>query len=206
MLNRIFLVMISRISLRWAAVLALTSAASLHAQPTSRDTVVAADVQFMQGMIGHHAQALDMSALVDSRTKRPEMLSLAERIAVSQKDEIAIMRAWLEQKKQPVPATHDMSAHHAGHTAEAAVMPGMLSPAQMDSLGAAQHERFDVLFLRYMIQHHEGALRMVATLLETPRGAHDPQVFQFAADVDADQRAEIRRMRALLDRLVTPAR
>jgi uncharacterized protein (DUF305 family) len=160
------------------------------------------DVAFMQGMIAHHAQALTMSALVPARSERPELLALAERIVVSQQDEIAIMQSWLRERKQAVPQVSD--AAHAGHHApghSAQDMPGMLSAAQMDSLTATTGAPFERLFLRYMIQHHDGALRMVAELLATGNGARDPQVFQFASDVDTDQRAEIRRMRALLDRL-----
>jgi uncharacterized protein (DUF305 family) len=160
------------------------------------------DVAFMQGMIAHHAQALTMSALVPARTQRPELLALAERIVVSQQDEIAIMQSWLRERKQTVPEVSD--AAHAGHHAPAHSthdMPGMLTSTQMDSLSAATGVQFERLFLRYMIQHHDGALQMVASLLSAPGGARDPQVFQFASDVDTDQRAEIRRMRALLDRL-----
>lgn len=158
----------------------------------------AADVAFMQGMIGHHAQALEMVALVPARSSRVEMESLAERIAVSQKDEIGIMQRWLtahgEAGDTKQAMSHDM---HAAHTA----MPGMLSPAQMDSLRNAEGTTFDRLFLQYMIQHHEGALVMVAELLRSPGAAQEPMVFQIMSDVDADQRAEIRRMKALLAQL-----
>lgn len=199
------ILIVSRAVLVVGALLAATpggaqAQAQVQTQPPS-PRVAPADVEFMQSMIGHHAQALGMSALVSGRTESPALRALAERIVVSQQDEITIMQAWLRKQQQPVPSTHDTNAHHAGHTDAQGGMPGMLSPAQMDSLRAAQDRTFDTLFLRYMIQHHEGALRMVATLLASPRGAHDPQVFQFAADVDADQRAEIRRMRALLEQL-----
>ena len=174
----------------------------------------AADVTFMQGMIGHHAQALAMSALVADRSTRPELALLAERITVSQRDEMAIMQRWLSERKQPVPtaASHDsaaahalpampaMPATHAMHGSAGAMhqMPGMLSPAQMDSLTKATGPAFDRLFLQYMIQHHEGALTMVAELLRTPNAAREPMVFQFVSDVDTDQRSEIRRMQLLL--------
>lgn len=176
-----------------------------------------ADAAFMQGMIEHHAQAVTMSALVATRTTHPQLQLLAERIAVSQQDEIAIMRRWLEERRLPVPAAatpgtvpsaHDVHAMHGAPGAH--TMPGMLSPAQMDSLVAASRAEFDRLFLRYMIQHHEGALVMVAQLLAAPNAARDPMIFQFASDVDTDQRAEIRRMRALLasvqSHLPTPTR
>ncbi len=174
---------------------------SIHAQSTTatssprRHTV--ADVAFMQGMIGHHAQALEMAALVPGRSSRPEMEGLAERIIVSQRDEIAIMRSWLRDHGEAVPPDAATHGEHAGHNA-ATPMPGMLSPAQMDSLRSATGAVFDRLFLQYMIQHHEGALVMVADLLRTPGAAQEPMVFQFMSDVDADQRAEIRRMKALL--------
>ncbi|HEY0930380.1 MAG TPA: DUF305 domain-containing protein [Gemmatimonas sp.] len=153
-----------------------------------------ADIAFMQGMIGHHGQALEMVALVAARSSRLEIESLAERIAVSQKDEISIMQRWLAARGEASAMKHDMhSSHHD--------MPGMLSPAQMDSLRSAEGLAFDRLFLQYMIQHHEGALVMVADLLRQPGAAQDPMVFQIMSDVDADQRAEIRRMQALLAQL-----
>lgn len=196
-----------------AAALLSASAPALRAQqPPSAvpagATYTAADVAFMQGMIGHHAQALTMSALVAERSTTPAMALLAERITVSQQDEIAIMQRWLAERRQTVPAVaggHDAHAMHAMHGASGGAsgdtahrMPGMLSPAQMDSLTAARGRDFDRLFLRYMIQHHEGALTMVVDLLKTPGAARDPMVFQFVSDVDTDQRAEIRRMQAML--------
>ncbi len=180
----------------------LASAQSQTATIPADARYTAADVAFMQGMIGHHAQALEMSALVAGRSTRPELALLAERISVSQRDEIAIMQTWLSERKQPVPATggHDMHAAHAMHGSAGAMhqMPGMLSPAQMDSLTKATGPAFDRLFLQYMIQHHEGALFMVAELLRAPNAAREPMMFQFVSDVDTDQRAEIRRMQALL--------
>lgn len=195
-----------------AALLAAPAPALRAQQPPSAvpagATYTAADVAFMQGMIGHHAQALTMSALVAERSTTPAMALLAERITVSQQDEIAIMQRWLAERRQTVPAVaggHDAHAMHAMHGASSGAsgdsahsMPGMLSPAQMDSLTAARGRDFDRLFLRYMIQHHEGALTMVVDLLKTPGAARDPMVFQFVSDVDTDQRAEIRRMQAML--------
>jgi uncharacterized protein (DUF305 family) len=164
-----------------------------------------ADVSFMQGMIGHHAQAVQMTSLVQERTRQPQLRALAERIAVSQRDEIDIMSRWLTEQKQPVPATGEHALHvaGAGHS-NGHSMPGMLSPAQMDSLTAASGATFDTLFLQYMIQHHEGALVMVADLLKVSGAARDPMIFQFASDVDTDQRAEIRRMRSLLATVKQP--
>ena len=193
----------------WLVAAALMGAAPAAARAQGQTAAIpadarytAADVAFMQGMIGHHAQALEMSALVAGRSTRPELALLAERISVSQRDEIAIMQTWLSERKQPVPATggHDMHAAHAMHGSAGAAhqMPGMLSPAQMDSLTKAAGPAFDRLFLQYMIQHHEGALTMVAELLRAPNAAREPMMFQFVSDVDTDQRAEIRRMQALL--------
>jgi uncharacterized protein (DUF305 family) len=153
----------------------------------------AADAVFMQGMIGHHAQALEMTALVVARTSSSDIRLLAERIDVSQTDEIAWMKQWLRERREPLPDPH---AHHAaGHTA----MPGMLSPAEMAELAAARNADFDRLFLRFMIQHHEGALVMVAQLKATPGAGQEPATAMFASEVDSDQRMEIARMRAMLN-------
>lgn len=181
-----------------AAVAAIAFAgapAALHAQHP-------ADVRFMQGMIGHHAQALVMSTLVPSHSQRPEMRMLAERIDVSQRDEIAMMRSWLERHHQQVPDTVAMMAHQGhdmGHDMSHAAMPGMLNRPELDTLRSATGTAFDRLFLRYMIRHHEGAITMVRDLLAQPGAAQDSEVYRFASDVDTDQRAEIARMRALLD-------
>ena len=177
---------------------ALTALALLGA-PAALLAQHPADVRFMQGMIGHHAQALVMSSLVPSHTQRPAMRMLAERIDVSQRDEIAMMRSWLERHHQPVPDSGGMMAGHAGHDMSHAAMPGMLNAAELDTLRAASGAAFDRLFLRYMIRHHEGALTMVRDLLAQPGAAQDSEVYRFASDVDSDQRAEIARMRALLD-------
>ncbi len=192
--------------------------ATPHAQHAAaeRATVAAhpGDARFMTHMIDHHAQALVMSAMVPRNTSRPELRLLAERIAVSQEDEIAQMRAWLQARGLPAPdptaagAGHGAhGGHHAGmdHGAAMPSMPGMLSAAQLDTLGRARGAAFDALFLRYMIAHHEGALTMVAELFATPGAGQDSQIYGFAADVDADQRAEIARMRALLARITRPA-
>jgi uncharacterized protein (DUF305 family) len=151
-----------------------------------------ADVRFVQGMIGHHAQALEMTALLPQRTSREDMRLLAKRIELSQEDEIKMMQDWLRSRGQQVPDPH---AHHA-HGAE--LMPGMLTPAEMERLRAATGAEFDRLFLQFMIAHHEGALVMVEELFKTPGGGQEPEIFAFASDVDADQSMEIDRMRALL--------
>jgi uncharacterized protein (DUF305 family) len=150
-----------------------------------------ADIKFMQGMIGHHAQALEMTALIPDRTATRDMILLGQRISVSQADEIEMMKTWLRKRGQEIPAEH----HH--HTAEG-FMPGMLTPEQMTELANAKGAAFDQLFLKYMIQHHEGALTMVDELFKTPGAGQEGDINGFAADVDSDQRMEINRMRALL--------
>lgn len=163
----------------------------------------AADVRFIQGMMAHHAQALAMTALVPARTTREDMRLLAQRIEVSQRDEITLMRHWLEDRRQTVPDSGSHQMDHAGGHDMAMPdmrMPGMLTPEQLARLSAASGADFDRLFLEFMIHHHEGALAMVANLFATPGAGQETAVFAFASEVDADQRAEIRRMQAMLDR------
>ena len=159
----------------------------------------AADVRFMQGMIGHHAQALEMTALLPSRTSRDDMKLLAQRIEVSQADEIRMMRGWLKARGEAAP---DPQAHHHGGAPTPAptraMMPGMLSADDMARLSAARGPDFDRLFLELMIKHHDGALVMVKDLLATPGAGQEPDIFAFASDVEADQRMEIDRMSAML--------
>jgi uncharacterized protein (DUF305 family) len=159
----------------------------------SRIQVTPADIRFMQGMIGHHAQAVEMAGLVPTHTSSEDLRKLAERIDVSQRDEIAFMTSWLRARGQDVPSPHAM--HKSGATA----MPGMLTPEEMSRLAAASGPVFDRLFLQGMITHHGGALTMVHDLFATPGAGQDPEVFAFASDIDADQRMEIDRMRAMLD-------
>lgn len=153
-----------------------------------------ADTRFMQGMIGHHAQALEMVALVDGRSRSEDLKRLALRIDVSQRDEMQMMREWLERRGEPLPDPH---AHHQAH----GQMPGMLTGEQMARLAAATGPAFDRLFLEGMIQHHTGALTMVKDLYATPGAGQEPEMFDFAADVEADQAMEIARMRAMLKEL-----
>ena len=175
-------------------------AASAQTTPTFNQ----ADVRFMQGMIGHHGQALAMVALIPSRTTRQDIRALGERIRVSQQDEIKLMKQWLRDRKQEIPMdmSHADASGHAMHMQSMAMsdtlMPGMLTPQQMTELANARGAEFDALFLKDMIQHHEGALTMVAKLLGTTGSGQEPEVFRFAAEVDTDQRAEIARMSALL--------
>ncbi len=153
--------------------------------------VTDADVKFMQGMIGHHAQALEMTALLETRTKSDDMRKLAERIEVSQSDEIKMMQHWLRDHGKPVPDAH---AHHAHG---ATLMPGMLTPEEMSRLAAVTGPEFDRLFLAFMIKHHQGALVMVKELFASPGAGQESEINRFAADVDADQRMEIDRMAAM---------
>lgn len=151
-----------------------------------------ADVTFMQGMIGHHSQAIEMVQLLKARTTRDDMKLLAARIEVSQADEIQMMNEWLQARGQALPDPH---AHHMH---DAALMPGMLTQAEMARLAASTGAEFDRLFLEGMIKHHGGALTMVQELFASPGAGQESDIFAFASDVDADQRMEIDRMRAML--------
>ncbi|MHC9084280.1 DUF305 domain-containing protein [Luteimonas sp. RIT-PG2_3] len=165
------------------------------------------DVRFMQDMIGHHYQAVQMAALVRERTNRKPLIDVAGRIDASQADEIAFMRNWLRERGQaaPNPAAPAAADPHAAHAAHAAHgkdaaqggMAGMATPAQMAELAAASGPAFDRLFLQLMIAHHEGAVKMVEQLLAKPGSAYDPVLFEFVNDVTNEQNGEIRRMAAL---------
>ena len=161
----------------------------------TRPVFTPADVRFMQGMIGHHAQALEMTKLLETRTESADMRKLAKRIEVSQADEIKMMEEWLTARAQPLPDAH---AHHAHG---AALMPGMLTGDEMARLAAAKGPAFDRLFLEFMIKHHDGALVMVRELFASPGAGQESEIYAFASDVDADQRMEIERMRAMLKEL-----
>lgn len=161
------------------------------------------DVEFMQGMIMHHAQAVEMTDLIAERTQNRDIHLLGERISKSQSDEMAFMVRWLQARGQSTEmkmASGDSHSPHAhgGHQAPTHQMPGMLSPKQMDELKAAKGADFDLLFLKGMIQHHEGALVMVKDLHDSPGTAQDAELFNFASDVDSGQRAEIKTMQNLL--------
>lgn len=155
----------------------------------------AADVRFMQGMIPHHRQALEMTALVAERTDTRSILLLAERIEVSQEDEIAQMVGWLTARGEAVPAA---DGGHGAHGHHGPLMSGMLTPAQMAELEAATGPEFDRLFLEFMIQHHRGALEMVDDLLASPGAGQEVDVFRIASEIDSDQRIEIERMERML--------
>jgi len=180
-----------------------------------RSSFVAADVAFMQHMIVHHAQAVEMVELLETRGADPSVKLLGRRIALGQQAEMDLMRGWLTDRGQPLrmPGT-DGSASHAGmdHSAHAGMdhaapgddtpaMPGMLSPRQMRTLAAASGPTFDRLFLEGMIQHHQGALDMVDALLAQPGAGEDTLLSDFTTSVVADQSAEILRMQYLLSEL-----
>jgi uncharacterized protein (DUF305 family) len=154
-----------------------------------------ADVAFMQGMIAHHAQAIEMTKLLETRTTNPDMRKLAERIAVSQADEIKMMQRWLLDRGQGVPGPPLVHMH------DGMLMPGMLTREEMARLAAASGHEFDKLFLEGMIKHHGGALTMVRDLFATDGAGQESDIFAFASDVDADQRMEIARMAAMLKEL-----
>jgi uncharacterized protein (DUF305 family) len=182
---------------------ALSATQPEHAQSWQPE-YTQADVRFMQGMIVHHRQAVEMTALVPERSARPEIRLLARRIDIGQADEMALMRRWLEDRDEPVEGAAGDHAHgghhgHATHGAEHDRMPGMLSPEEMERLAAAAGDEFDRLFLESMIRHHEGALEMVAELFATDGAGQEPEIFQFATHVDSDQSIEIARMRTMLE-------
>jgi uncharacterized protein (DUF305 family) len=169
--------------------------------PSTRPTVPPlsqADVAFMQGMIMHHSQAVEMTAMIPSHTENKAVKSLGAKISSSQMDEINFMKRWLVARHEPVSmAMPDMPGMDiSGQTAP---MPGMLTAEQMAALRRAKDAAFDRLFLTGMIQHHNGALIMVKDLFYTPGAGQDADLFNFATDADNTQRAEIRIMQGLLE-------
>lgn len=176
-------------------------------------TPLAADISFMQGMIHHHAQAVEMVDLLRTRSRNRKVQALGNRITISQTDEMKYMRQWLEERGQPAPMAHGQMDHSAighdmkGHDMKAMsgmdmasmpMMPGMLTPEQMKALAKASGPAFDRLFLTGMIQHHTGALIMVEDLFDTAGAGQDNVLYDFATDVDNTQRAEIEIMKSLL--------
>ena len=162
--------------------------------------VTEADIRFMSGMIGHHAQALVMAKMAPTHGASPTIQTLCARIINAQRDEIALMQQWLRDHKQPAPTPED--ALKMMDEMPAMMMPGMLSPTQMQQLDAARGEDFDILFLKYMIQHHTGATSMVKDLFATEGAAQDDTVFKLASDVNVDQTTEIARMQRMLYELL----
>jgi uncharacterized protein (DUF305 family) len=163
----------------------------------------AKDVEFMQGMIMHHGQAVEMTALINDRTTNKNLRSLGARISHSQADEMKYMERWLQLRGQPtsMPMPAMDHAHHTpgmDMSKHQMMMPGMLTQEQMDALKKAKGAEFDRLFLQGMIQHHKGALTMVEELFNTAGSGQDSELFNFATDVDSGQRAEIRIMETML--------
>jgi uncharacterized protein (DUF305 family) len=161
-----------------------------------------ADFEFMQGMVMHHSQAVEMVGLMKDRTTNPELLELGQRISISQGDEILFMKRWLAFYDKPVTENNSMAGmagmEHSHMDMDMPAMPGMLSPKQMEALRNAKGPEFDHLFLTGMIQHHTGALTMVKDLFNTQGSGQEPQLFDFTADVDVTQRGEIDTMRNML--------
>lgn len=194
-LQRARIALVLALGLIAASARAQTSTASVRRE--SRYT--AADVRFMQGMIGHHAQAVVMATMAPTHGASAQVALLCRKILRSQADEIELMQGWLRDRAEPVPDPTDphagMDPSMPGHQM---LMPGMLTAQQLAALDRARGAEFDRLFLIDMIQHHQGALTMVATLFDSPGAGQTPEIFGFATGVDADQRAEIARMQAML--------
>lgn len=153
-----------------------------------------ADVAFVQGMVPHHQQALEMTSLVADRTTSKKVRLLAERIEISQVDEVAQLERWLTDRGEALPSD---DSHHGDHADHADLMPGMLTEAELATLRGAEGRRFDRLFLQHMIRHHEGAVVMVEQLL-AGGGGQETEVFQLAAHIESDQLVEIARMKRVL--------
>ncbi len=166
-----------------------------------------ADIDFMSGMIGHHAQAVKMAGWAPSHGASKSLQIYCGRVAMAQTAEIGLMQAWLKDRNQPVPAADARGMKMSmGGRDMFMMMPGMLTDAQMAQLDSARGVEFDRLFLKYMIQHHRGAITMVDTLNATPGAAQDEIVFKFSNDVYADQSTEIDRMQQMLDALPPPTK
>ncbi|HET7024929.1 MAG TPA: DUF305 domain-containing protein [Gemmatimonadales bacterium] len=157
-----------------------------------------ADIDFMTGMIAHHAQAIIMAKWAPSHGASPSVRTLCARIINAQRDEIWIMQGWLQDRNQPVPVPDTVAmTMPMGSSMDMALMPGMLTGAQMDSLDQARGPDFDRLFLTYMIQHHTGAISMVKDLFASYGAAEDELTFKLASNINVDQATEIARMQRL---------
>lgn len=169
------------------------------AVPAAGPTINQADVQFMSGMIPHHAQAVIMAGWAASHGARPDVRILCERIVVGQRDEIVLMQNWLRDRGQSVPdATSTRMKMNMNGMEHEMLMPGMLTDEEMAQLDRARGAEFDRLFLMGMIKHHQGAIDMVEELLKSYGAAQDETVFRFSSDVFADQSTEIDRMQKML--------
>jgi uncharacterized protein (DUF305 family) len=179
------------------------SAAMAKAQADSaRYPYTAADIRFMTGMVGHHAQAIAMARMAPTHGASSSIQTLAGRIINAQTDEIVLMQQWLVDRRQPIPDANTMGMKMSMNGMEhVMLMPGMLSEEQMKQLDAARGAEFDRLFLTFMIQHHRGALTMVKELFGSYGAAQDLMVFKFASDANVDQTTEIARMQKMLDAL-----
>jgi uncharacterized protein (DUF305 family) len=183
------------------------SATPMPPDPEARPELIrqpysAADVKFMQGMIPHHAQAVIMAGWAPTRAANPQLKLMCERMLISQRDEIAMMRTWLRDRGQDVPpadAKHGVMEHDG--MKHEMLMPGMLSDEEMAALEKARGKEWDRLFLIGMIKHHTGAINMVKELFAASGAMQDDQIYLFAADVQADQEAEIERMQLMLEAL-----
>lgn len=158
------------------------------------------DVEFMQGMIMHHLQAIEMTELIESRTDNKEIRRLGERIRQSQTDEINFMKRWLIVRNQPLMPEMEVGETDLSNHKHTMLMPGMLTPRQMEELKKAVGKEFDRLFLKRMIMHHEGALEMVRDLFASG-GGQDAETFNFATEIDNGQQAEIKRMKTMLEKI-----
>ena len=189
-------------------IVAAACATTTHQGPSPRVVAPApytpADVHFMAGMIGHHAQAVLMAGWAPSHEASAAVRALCERIVVGQRDEIELMQRWLRERHQTVPDADVSSGHAMPGMDHSMLMPGMLTPDQLAQLDGARGPAFDRLFLTFMIQHHRGALAMVRALVDTPGAARDGPLFQIASDVSADQTTEIDRMTRMLAALSQP--
>lgn len=162
-----------------------------------------ADIRFMSGMISHHAQAIKMANLAKTNGARPAVVTLAGRIINAQQDEIGLMQNWLRDRRQPVPEPNPNGMRMVMNGAEhEMLMPGMLTPEQVRQLELARGTEFDRLFLKYMIQHHNGAVSMVKELFDTYGAGQDEMIFKFASDVNIDQTTEIARMEKMLAAII----
>lgn len=171
--------------------------------PTTKATLPPrskADVEFMEGMIMHHAQAVEMTGLIASHTENKDLRALGARISSSQSDEIKFMKRWLATRGEPLSLGMAGMSGMSASGGAMALMPGMLSAEQMKSLRNAKGAEFDRLFLSGMIQHHGGALTMVKDLFDTAGAGQDAELFNFATDADNTQRAEIKIMQSMLEK------